>query len=173
MLGRELRVAVDHHPRLPPAQVLQLIAARTGLPMPRAPCASGRSGNPRCQPSARRCATLLVTPTRSASSIGEQNRGCFPPAFQHRHRISVQRDASRRSVLGLVQPGCPASRSTRSHSSGDHACSRPTRSGSAPTRGGLRRSAPASSRQPPVAPTSPGSGGSETDRSTATRRAPR
>lgn len=35
MLGRELRVAVDHHPRLPPAQVLQLIAARTGLPMPR------------------------------------------------------------------------------------------------------------------------------------------
>ena len=35
MLGGELRIAVDHHPRFPAAQILQLIAARAGLAMPR------------------------------------------------------------------------------------------------------------------------------------------
>src|SRR5207344_1203821 len=37
MLGCKLRVTVHHHPRFPAAQILELIAARTGLTVPRSP----------------------------------------------------------------------------------------------------------------------------------------
>ena len=41
MLRPELRVPVHHHPRLPATQLLQLVAARASLPMPRP---GGREG---------------------------------------------------------------------------------------------------------------------------------
>ena len=37
MLGPEFCIAIDYHSRLPTAKVFQLVAARTGLPMPRGP----------------------------------------------------------------------------------------------------------------------------------------
>jgi hypothetical protein len=37
MLGRELRIAIHHLTRLPAAQVFQLVAGRSRLPMPRSP----------------------------------------------------------------------------------------------------------------------------------------
>ena len=37
MLGPELRVAVHHHARFPAAKILELIAARTDLAVPRCP----------------------------------------------------------------------------------------------------------------------------------------
>ena len=37
MFGGVLRITVDHHPGLPAAQVFQLVAARSCLPVPRCP----------------------------------------------------------------------------------------------------------------------------------------
>ena len=112
MLRPELRVAVHHHPRLPATQLLQLVAARASLPMPRSPgvpqVVKAKVGQLRAlhrfEP--RRVAD---SPANRLSAKREAEARVLPLlAFQDGDRVIVQRAASRRSILGVVQPGRPA-----------------------------------------------------------------
>src|SRR5437773_2021341 len=53
------------------------------------------------------CVRQLVT-NRPAAKRKAKLLLLFALAFQHSDRIAIQRDASWRSILGLVQPGGPA-----------------------------------------------------------------
>jgi hypothetical protein len=110
VLRRKLGIAVHHLPRLPAAQVLELVAGRSRLPMPRRPgmpqvveAEIVDAGLPyRGVPS-----VVGELPRDRPSPVGEADPGMVPAlALQHRHRIFVQRDASRRSILGPVEPSC-------------------------------------------------------------------
>src|SRR2546427_12313196 len=101
MLGRELRIAIDHHPRFPAAQVLELIAARPGLAMPRRPRVSKV-----VEPGIRNSGFTYCVVPRAVGQLPRDGLAAVREAvhwmladfsFQHCHCIYVQRDALRRA----------------------------------------------------------------------------
>src|SRR5215471_5049314 len=100
MFRSELRVAIDHHTRLPAAQFLELVATRAGLPVPRSPrvpqvveteirnaCFRDRGvpGGIRDFPA-----------DRLAAKREAEHRMLAALCFEHGDRVAIQRDASRR-----------------------------------------------------------------------------
>src|SRR5437870_4590667 len=81
MIGREMRVALDHHRRFPAAEPLQLVRRCTGLAMPRCP------GVPQIVP-----AEVLDTGTLQS----------IPPG--------IERHGNRTAILRLIRayPSMPA-----------------------------------------------------------------
>lgn len=109
MLRCELRVAIHHLTRLPAAQVFQLVAGRSRLPMP------GGPGMPQVMKAQIREArfpdrpppNLVADLPADRLALASEAVLRMPPLLfpQDLDRILVQRHASRRSILGLIQPG--------------------------------------------------------------------
>ena len=109
MLRCKLRIAIDHRPGFPSAQILQFIRTCAQLAMPGGPgmakvmetnvfqsCCLG-CGLPAMigQPMSDWLPAISEAVTRMLSEL----------FFQYSHRVTVKRHTSRCSVLGLVQPG--------------------------------------------------------------------